>query len=440
MAVCPTKSLFLEAVHTGSQAHTAEWLAKDISRVIDGIGGNVVGCVTDNTAANKKAWKELEEKYPNLFFHGCVSHRLNLLVKDIFGAKKKQCDDGGPAQYPEGYPFEDLLLFAADCKDVVTFFYNHHAPMADLKKALKSAKLGGLVRPAPTRWGTIQGCFESLGGADNVLNGLVSQRDFTTTGNTSQKETRAAIKHTITDPDFVTKLDECIKILQPIDTLIKMFQSDAIPCSDVYKAFLDLESKMSGLVGVNAEKKAHLVKLVQKRFDFMYGDAHGMAYLLDPRYLGDNMTRKLRKEIEDFIFQFPTPDGTTCDERKEKLAQEYTAFCIDALEEREKNGFCFKMIGESQSVLHWWMADGTDWPLLQNLAVRVFTMASLSAASERNFSTFGFIHSKLRNRLSPEKVKKLVYIKTNAILMADSPGMECYEWESDESEGVMEVD
>ena len=151
MAVCPTKSLFLEAVHTGSQGHTAEWIAEDLLRVIDGIEGNVAGCVTDNSAANKKAWQQLEGKYPNLFFHGCVSHRLNLLVKDIFAAKKKQRDDGGPAQYPEGYPFEDLLLFAADCKDVVAFFYNHHAPMADLKKALDSAKLSGLVRPAPTR-------------------------------------------------------------------------------------------------------------------------------------------------------------------------------------------------------------------------------------------------------------------------------------------------
>ena len=73
MAVCPTKCLFLEAVHTGAQGHTAKWIAKDLSRVINGIGGNVTGCVTDSTAANKKAWGQLEEKYPNLFFHGCLS-------------------------------------------------------------------------------------------------------------------------------------------------------------------------------------------------------------------------------------------------------------------------------------------------------------------------------------------------------------------------------
>jgi hypothetical protein len=40
-------------------------------------------------------------------------------------------------------------------------------------------------------------------------------------------------------------------------------------------------------------------------------------------------------------------------------------------------------------------------------------MAASSAASERAFSTFGFVHSKLRNRLGGDKVEKLVYIKSN---------------------------
>jgi hypothetical protein len=78
----------------------------------------------------------------------------------------------------------------------------------------------------------------------------------------------------------------------------------------VYKAFVELEEKMRNLPNVEADKKAYLVELVRKRFDFMYGDAHGVAYLLDPRYLGDGMLRTLRKEIENFICKFPKKDGT----------------------------------------------------------------------------------------------------------------------------------
>ena len=40
-------------------------------------------------------------------------------------------------------------------------------------------------------------------------------------------------------------------------------------------------------------------------------------------------------------------------------------------------------------------------------------MPASSAASERCFSTFGFVHSKLRNSLGPGKVEKLVYVKIN---------------------------
>jgi hypothetical protein len=42
-------------------------------------------------------------------------------------------------------------------------------------------------------------------------------------------------------------------------------------------------------------------------------------------------------------------------------------------------------------------------------------MVASSAASERNFSTHGFVHSKLCNCVSEDAVEKLVYIKTNNI-------------------------
>ncbi len=143
----------------------------------------------------------------------------------------KQPPSGGLAQYPDGYHFEDLLLFVLDCKEVVSFFHNHHAPRANLKKALKAAKLEGLVQPAPTQWGTMQGCFKSLWEADSVLNALVSQWGFVSKGNTKQQEKRASVKEIVTDPIFVTKLDECIRIVKPIDKYIVIFQSDAVPCS-----------------------------------------------------------------------------------------------------------------------------------------------------------------------------------------------------------------
>ena len=66
-----------------------------------------------------------------------------------------------------------------------------------------------------------------------------------------------------------------------------------------------------------------------------------------------------------------------------------------------------------ETPLQYWQSEGTGWPDLLKITLRIFTMPTSSAASERNFSTFGFIHSKLRNCLCPESVEKLVLIKTN---------------------------
>ena len=53
------------------------------------------------------------------------------------------------------------------------------------------------------------------------------------------------------------------------------------------------------------------------------------------------------------------------------------------------------------------------YPILSDVAIRILSIPATSAASERNWSTFGFIHSKLRNRLHEKRVEKIVYIFWN---------------------------
>lgn len=97
------------------------------------------GAVTDNTNANKKAWKLLEIMFPSSYFHGCCSHGLHLLVKDIFAATKTKKPGDIEPTYPVGYPFEEMLNFIEDCKDIVKFFHNHHVPKAELCKMQKNS-------------------------------------------------------------------------------------------------------------------------------------------------------------------------------------------------------------------------------------------------------------------------------------------------------------
>jgi hAT family C-terminal dimerisation region len=127
----------------------------------------------------------------------------------------------------------------------------------------------------------------------------------------------------------------------------------------------------------------------------MYGKAHGLSYLLDPRFIGYGLPQENRKELEDILVEVPADDTKSLDDtRRDNLYMQFTDFVISAEYERKSNSFRFKMLRDTRKMpLKYWQSDGVAWPLLQNIAIKLFAMATPSAASERNFSTFGFIHS-----------------------------------------------
>jgi len=61
----------------------------------------------------------------------------------------------------------------------------------------------------------------------------------------------------------------------------------------------------------------------------------------------------------------------------------------------------------------WWDQYGGDYPDLQYFAKRIVSQCMSSSGCERNWSTFALVHTKLRNRLSYDKLHKLVYVHYN---------------------------
>lgn len=57
-----------------------------------------------------------------------------------------------------------------------------------------------------------------------------------------------------------------------------------------------------------------------------------------------------------------------------------------------------------------WQQWGPLCPELQSVAVIVLSQCSCASASERNWSTYDFIHSKKRNRLTPQRAQDLVHV------------------------------
>ncbi|KAL0224697.1 hypothetical protein RCL1_002609 [Eukaryota sp. TZLM3-RCL] len=139
-------------------------------------------------------------------------------------------------------------------------------------------------------------------------------------------------------------------------------------------------------------------------------DLHLASYALDPYFIDhwlhdkeDVMTALLRglekflqpkyvdKAVEQF-YAFKTQIGV--------LGR---SMCIQAAEENE--GY------------KWWATYGSACKELHRVAQRLLAQVSSASACERNWSEFEAVHSKTRNRLKAQKLKKLVFIDHNEKLV-----------------------
>ena len=166
-----------------------------------------------------------------------------------------------------------------------------------------------------------------------------------------------------------------------------------------------------------------LFSKAEDRWNFIYSDAQAVCYLLDPRWAGKVMDEDIKSETEKFICAFPSFDAEgkvielgneQREKRKDTLTEELYGY-YDAVYNLQQGGLAYTGLMQGKiPVASWWKSKKDQFPNLLALALRVFSLAPSSAASERGFSTEGFIHSILRNRLADEKVTKLMYLKFNS--------------------------
>ena len=56
--------------------------------------------------------------------------------------------------------------------------------------------------------------------------------------------------------------------------------------------------------------------------------------------------------------------------------------------------------------------------MLQTLALKLLGQPCSSSCAERNWSTYGFIHSMRRNRITPKRAEDLVFVHSNLRLLS----------------------
>lgn len=397
--------IFVEFVMTKCNSHDAEYLAKIITNVIEKYGQEKFLVVIGDNAANMKAaLNVVKDKFPHLVPLGCLAHLLNLLCSDILSCNT-------------------MKTFIANAVEVVKTIKQSHvlsalfAEISAEKKPFKDRV--SLKLPGRTRWGSHLFCLESLKSNKVILQTLVVSEN-------ARPYLKPEIKKRVLDDDvFWVRVNKVIELMNPIVHLITSFESNDPQIHRVVRKMNDLEEVLVNTLPTSplqsAEEKVIMTKF-KARKEFGVSSIHLAANLLDPAIQGANLKPIEMLDAISFICETAKTTGVGVDVVKVRE---------DLADYRDKQGiwsrkFVWEGVGEKVNnkyrvtPLLWWRGlRGTCE--LAVVAIKILGAPVTSAATERSFSTFGWIHSKKRNRLTSQRAAKLTYLAYNWKLMNGIP-------------------
>ena len=352
-----------ETVDTSGNGHTADYLTDIAKGVIDNCEekfGCVVGSViTDNAAIMAKMRTQLSERSggQDVITHGCSAHLLNLLAHDV-----------------------EIKGVKEHVVQIVKYFRNTHLPAAWYRAT------GGkcLVMPQDVRWNTLSDCLRSY-------------LDNWTTLLKVCEEHRGAIDSTVASKvqniSIKRNAEDYLQRLKPIAVALDRVQRDTCLLGGAVEAW-----KALGKDWEESEQPLSAMKKYQERYDQALTLAHFLAAILTPQSAGQTLSpQEIDPAMEYVADSYPhLPPTVVIYQAKAKPFIEYM-FSPTLL--------------ESVSPIAWWKSIGDRVDDKDHQVVSKVPGASASSAGvEQVFSTFGFIPSKIRNRLGTKKSGKLVFV------------------------------
>lgn len=375
---------------TEGNKQTGQYIADEISNVIEDIGyKKVLGICTDNCSAMKRGWQILQEKYDGkqILIYGCVDHILNLLVKDVVTVTSIDTVLKSGTSVVKEVKASHLLtsLFTKIQKQ-------------DTKKVTITLKL-----PGKTRWGSQISCLNSLLINKHNLQALaISPED---------NPAKQATKTLLLDEEFWIGVKIVVSLLEPILYWITSLESDVSKISQVPETFYELRqhfsSKLRGneLKLLNEEEVTAVFNALEKRASMALQPIHFAANILDPSFKGKNLNKDDYTKGCTLIVNLTERFGLD----RETVLREFAEYAADTGVWKED------YVQKSISVVRadiWWKGICKSSSLCK-IGSEILNLPPTSAATERSFSTYGWIQNAKRNRLTIQRAGKITYISHN---------------------------
>ena len=184
--------------------------------------------------------------------------------------------------------------------------------------------------------------------------------------------------------------EEAVQCLKPVGVALDAMQVDSVSIADGVEIWKNPLNKFR-----NSEQREWLL-LAETRYNNAVSDVWFAANVLHPKYGGQQLTQSELKLAMEFIKDI-----------HEEALEDFVLFIggenVKFYDEFKKIGDVKINFVKAQVLL------GNLSEKLGNISEQLMAMVPSSAGLERIFSSMGYIHSEIRNRLDPEKVRKLAF-------------------------------
>ncbi|KAL3829149.1 hypothetical protein ACJIZ3_017951 [Penstemon smallii] len=411
VAILGGRAMFLNGIDCSGDEKSGVFISELLFKAIENVGVyNVVQILTDNASACKLAGDIVMEKYPHIFWSGCMAHSLSLLMKDI------------ATSHDPNLKF--IMKLYGKVKDIVKYVRTHSMVLYIFRKfsALE------VIQVKKTRFGHHYVVLERINRLKNHLISMVlsEEWDRIKCGSSSSKLQHEEIKRTILDSDFWEQLKFVLNFTKPIATMIRFCDSDKAVIGEVYQRMEDMLSSIEVILLDKPEILNVVRHILLQRWQKMNIPLHLLAYVLTPFYYSTTWLAssnpkgdQRRKPHADPIVQHMYLD----------VVDRLLGNSIEAARARIQLSDFVSNTGifarpqtivdrEIMPAVKWWSLHGASVPELSSLAVRVLSQSVNSSCAERVWSTYSFIHSVARNRMNADRAESLVYVHYNTRLLS----------------------
>ncbi|XP_023768809.2 uncharacterized protein LOC111917352 [Lactuca sativa] len=394
-----------------------------IKKFINEIGHeNVVQIITDNVANCKAAGEIIEIQFPHIYWTPCVVHTLNLALKNICSPRNVETNE---LTYEQCRWIKEVHEEAFAIKN---FIMNHNMRLSIFTKFTPLR----LLSVADTRFASIIVTLKRLKLIKRGLQAMVISEEWSSY-RLDDIEKANSVKEYILNDDWWDKVTYILSFTRTIYEMIRACDTDK-PCLHlVYEMWDSMIEKVKIEIYKKEKRPTSQIscfydvvhRILVDRWVKNNTPLHYLAHSLHPRYYSDAWL------MDDSTRCAPHRDGEISQERMKcfrrlfpnddeygRVLDEYAMFLMKS-GPFEDLTIISKMA--TMEPKNWWVNFGAQTPFLQTLAFRLLGQPSSSSCAEHNWSTYAFIHSLKRNKLTTSRAQDLLYIHNNLRILSRTP-------------------